>query len=81
VSLARIARTCGINANVLSNWVRLHERGKAGGASVSGDVIEMPAAPAFLAVQAELAPQPPSAAQFVTGHCSNYSSTLTVQSR
>jgi transposase len=62
VSLARIARTCGINANVLSNWVRLHERGKAGGASVSGDVIEMAAASAFLAVQVDPAPQPPSAA-------------------
>lgn len=57
-----IARTCDINANVLSNWVRLHERGMAGGASVSGDVIEMPAASAFLAVQVDPAPQPPSAA-------------------
>ena len=27
VSLARIARICGINANVLSNWVRQDERG------------------------------------------------------
>lgn len=27
VSLARVARMCGINANVLSNWVRQHERG------------------------------------------------------
>jgi transposase len=33
VSLARIARTCGINANVLSNWVRQHERGKCGAAA------------------------------------------------
>ena len=24
VSLAKIARTCGINANVLSNWLRQH---------------------------------------------------------
>jgi transposase-like protein len=27
-SLAKVARKCGINANVLSNWVRLHERAK-----------------------------------------------------
>jgi transposase len=62
VSLARIARTCGINANVLSNWVRLHERGKGGGAAARGDVIEMPAASAFLAVQVDPTPQPPPAA-------------------
>ena len=35
ISLARVARTCGINANVLSNWVRLHERGKGGGAAAN----------------------------------------------
>jgi transposase len=51
VSLAKIARTCGINANVLSNWVRQHERGRCGTAVRRGDVIEMPAAPAFVAVQ------------------------------
>ena len=49
-SLARIARTCGINANVLSNWVRLHERGKASGAPARSEVIELPA-PAFVEVQ------------------------------
>jgi transposase len=51
VSLAKIARTCGINANVLSNWVRQHERGKYGAAASQGDVIEMPATSAFVAVQ------------------------------
>jgi transposase len=56
VSLARIARTCGINANVLSNWMRLHERDSAVGAPrPRGEVIEM-AAPAFVAVQVEAAP-------------------------
>jgi transposase len=50
VSLAGIARTCGINANVLGNWVRLQERGKPGGAAPRGEVIEMPP-PAFVAVQ------------------------------
>ena len=55
VSLARIARTCGINANVLSNWVRQHERGKCGAGAARGDVIEMPAASAFVAVQVDSA--------------------------
>lgn len=61
VSLARIARTCGINANVLSNWVQQHERGKSGVAAPRGDVIEMPAASAFVAVQVDPVPSVPSA--------------------
>jgi transposase len=56
VSLAKIARTCGINANVLSNWVRQHERGKCDAAAPHGEVIEMPAASAFVAVQVDAAP-------------------------
>jgi transposase len=59
VSLAKIARTCGINANVLSNWLRQHERGKGGGVAARSDVIEMPAAPAFVAVQVDSAATPP----------------------
>ena len=59
VSLARIARLCGINANVLSNWVRQHERGKGGGdVAPRSDVIDMPVAPAFLAVQVDRASPP-----------------------
>lgn len=58
VSLAKVARSCGINANVLSNWVRLHERGP-GVSAAGGEVIEMPAAPAFVAVQLDHAPQAP----------------------
>jgi len=60
VSLARIARTCGINANVLSNWVRQHERGRCGAAVARGDIIEMPAASAFVAVQVDSAPPVPA---------------------
>lgn len=52
VSLAKVARKCGINANVLSNWVRLDERAKAAAAAASGGVVEMPA-PAFVPVQLE----------------------------
>ena len=58
VSLARIARMCGINANVLSNWVRQDERSKGGDVARRGEVIDMPAAPAFLAVQMAPAPSP-----------------------
>ena len=61
VSLAKIARTCGINANVLSNWLRQHERGKEGAAGPRGDVIEMPAASAFVTVQVDSAPAPVAA--------------------
>jgi transposase len=60
VSLARIARTCGLNANVLSNWVRQHERGKRGAAAPRGDVIEMPVASAFVAVQVDSVPPVPA---------------------
>lgn len=58
VSLARIARLCGINANVLSNWVRQHERGKGGDVVPKSDVIDMPSTSAFLAVQVDPAPPP-----------------------
>ena len=56
ISLARVARTCGINANVLSNWVRQHGRDNCGAAAPRGDVIEMPAASAFVAVQVDSVP-------------------------
>jgi transposase len=61
ISLAKIARTCGINANVLSNWMRSHEHGKpTAGAVPCGEVIEMPA-PAFVEVQLESAATAPPA--------------------
>jgi transposase len=60
VSLAKIARTCGINANVLSNWVRQHERGQCGAAAPRGEVIEIPAASAFVAVQVDAPPPEPA---------------------
>lgn len=63
ISLAKIARTCGINANVLSNWMRLYERGTVAAAAARGDVVEMQS-PAFVAVQIE--PLPPPAAPVPT---------------
>lgn len=62
VSLARIARMCGINANVLSNWVRQDERGKGCDAAPRGEVIDMPGASAFVAVQVEAVPPAPTPA-------------------
>ncbi len=58
ISMAKIARKCGINANVLSNWVRLSERAKATAPAAGGDIIEIPA-PAFVPVQLESKPPPP----------------------
>ena len=55
VSLAGAARTCGINANVLSHWVRLSERAKAVPPTPGGEVVEM-ARPAFVPVQFEFTP-------------------------
>jgi transposase len=57
-SLARIARLCGINANVLSNWVRQAERGTAGAVVPKADVIDLPAASAFVAVEVGSAAPP-----------------------
>jgi transposase-like protein len=51
--LANIARTCGINANVLSNWFRQDERGNGGAVAALSDVIEMPATSARVAVQVD----------------------------
>ena len=61
VSLAKVARTCGINANALSNWVRQHERSKCGAAASRGEVMEMPTVSTFVAVQVESAPPAPAA--------------------
>ena len=52
VSLAKIARACGMKANVLSNWMRQAERGQGDRAEADGEVIDI-AAPAFVAVQVE----------------------------
>ena len=56
VSLAKIARACGMNANVLGNWMRQAERGQADRAGAGSEVVDI-AAPAFVAVQVESLPQ------------------------
>ncbi len=53
VSMAKLARDCGVNANQLNSWVRRHERALAAGARArSGEVVEVATA-AFVPVQIE----------------------------
>lgn len=52
ISMAKLARDCGINANLLSTWVRKHER-KAMAASAVVDAESV--APAFVPVHIEAA--------------------------
>lgn len=56
MSLAKIARACGMNANVLSNWIRQAEGGAHAPAVSGGEVIDM-AASAFVAMKVESSPQ------------------------
>jgi transposase len=53
VSMAKLARDCGVNANQLNSWVRQHERAVSGRAdAAAGEVVEV-SAPAFVPVQIE----------------------------
>ena len=53
VSMAKLARECGVNANQLNSWVRQRERVLAAGApGLTGEVIEVAAA-AFVPMQIE----------------------------
>ena len=56
MSLAKIARACGMNANVLSNWIRQAEGVAGTAAATGGEVIDM-AMPTFVAVKVESSPQ------------------------
>ena len=51
ISMARLARECGVNANQLSTWVRKHDE-HAGVAAPNGDAVES-TAPAFVPVHIE----------------------------
>ncbi len=55
VSMARLARECGVNANQLSAWVRQYER------AASRGVVEMQA-PSFVEVDINAAPLAPAPA-------------------
>lgn len=61
VSIARLARECGVNANQLSTWVRVHQRTADAAATTSdpvGEVVETCCA-SFVPVQIHGAPQRP----------------------
>ena len=58
VSLAKIARACNMNANVLSNWMRQAERGGSAALSSARQVVDV-SAPAFVPVVIE-PPAPPA---------------------
>ncbi|CAJ0780455.1 hypothetical protein R8510_04746 [Ralstonia chuxiongensis] len=54
ISVARIARECGVNANLLSDWIRRHEREQATGDTVVEIGTPMPDEPAaFIPVQVQ----------------------------
>jgi len=55
VSIAKLARECGVNANQLNSWVRLHERKMARAALPNINVLEVQA-PAFVPVHVDAAP-------------------------
>ena len=59
VSLAKVARECGINANLLASWVRLRDRTQVAPGDAGGDVVEVASA-AFMPVRVE-PPAPPPA--------------------
>jgi transposase len=48
-----------VRHHVLSNWLRQHERGTERAVAAWGDVVEMPATSAFVAVQVDAAAPPP----------------------
>ena len=56
VSMSKLARDCGVNANQLSSWVRRHERETDGALPSSGNVVEVEA-PAFVPVHIDAAAQ------------------------
>jgi transposase len=56
VSLAKIARVCGMNANVLSKWIFQAEGGANKAGATGGEVIDV-AAPSFVAMKVEGSPR------------------------
>ena len=64
VSMAKLARECGINANQLSAWVRQYEK------AASRGVVEMQAA-SFVEVSVNAAPPAPSLAMNVQARLPN----------
>ena len=51
VSIAKLARDCGVNANQVNSWVRLYERQLAKSMTPSADVVVEAKTPAFVALE------------------------------
>jgi transposase len=56
VSISKVARECGINANQLSAWIRRHERGSTKGVAPVASAVQK-TQPAFVSVAIEAAKQ------------------------
>ena len=56
VSIAKLARDCGVNANQVNSWVRLYERQLAKSTAPSVDVVDA-RTPAFVALEVAAARQ------------------------
>ena len=57
VSIAKLARDCGVNANQVNSWVRLYERQLAESRASSADVVVEAKTPAFVALEVAAARQ------------------------
>jgi transposase len=57
VSIAKMARDCGVNANQVNSWVRLYERQQAKSMAPSAGVVVEAKAPAFVALDIAAARQ------------------------
>lgn len=57
VSIAKLARDCGVNANQVNSWVRLYERQLAKSMTPSADVVVEAKTPAFVALEVAAARQ------------------------
>ena len=70
VSIAKLARGCGVNANQVNSWVRRYERETAKSAAASSDVVEVQS-PAFVAMSIEAAPRDASSSMDVQARLPN----------
>jgi transposase len=57
VSIAKLARDCGVNANQVNSWVRLYERQLAKSVARGAEVVVEAKTPAFVALEVAAARQ------------------------
>jgi transposase len=73
MSVAKLARECGVNANLLTTWIRGRKRTNAVAAAADSEVVDVPAAPpAFMPVRVEqVVQQPPEVTMNVQARLPN----------